>query len=267
MDKNVISIQMEWAYSPSSYLEGLVPLECEGYTLQIDNGKAIANVEPSFYEVNKDIDNVLTKKIENYFLATQLFTHKSFTLSKPMRTDVLVSGERVRYHQLNALLNIVVSLKEDLIIKGQGGNIILDTKIESLSKCQWLAKAINQYRETDITLDHMLQSYKNSVDDHANELVHLYEIREVLSKCFGSKKSAIKKLQIKKGTWKIIGDLANAPILKQGRHRGGAAGQLRPASEEELSKARSAAKKLIESYLQYLENTSNASNVDVKHLD
>ena len=69
MTKDVISIQLEWTYTPATYLEEPVSLEFNGGSIKIDNGKAIATLEPIFFDENKKIRNVLTQKIENYFFS------------------------------------------------------------------------------------------------------------------------------------------------------------------------------------------------------
>lgn len=258
MTKDVISIQLEWTYSPATYLEESISLESNGCSIKIDNGKAIATLEPIFFDENKNICSVLTQKIENYFFAVQLLTHASFELSEPVRTDILNNGKRTIYLEFHDSISISSSISADLIIKDFSDNIVLDTKQERLNKQRWFAGAINRFRATDITLAHMLQSYQKSVDDPDNELVHLYEIRDALNQHFGSKKKAIKQLQIKESTWDEIGKLANALPLKQGRHRGSSVGQLREATQTELREARTAARNLIESYLQSLEKSLNS---------
>lgn len=258
MAKDVISIQLEWTYSPATYLEESISLEIDGCSIKIDNGKAMATLEPSFFEENKDIRDALTHKIENYFFAVQLFTHAGFNLNEPVRTDILNNGKRTIYLEFHDSISISSSISADLIIKDLSDNVVLDTKQERLNKQRWFAGTINRFRATDITLAHMLQSYQKSVDDPDNELVHLYEIRDALNQHFGSKKKAIKQLQIKESTWDEIGKLANALPLKQGRHRGSSVGQLREATQTELREARTAARNLIESYLQSLEKSLNS---------
>jgi hypothetical protein len=92
-----------------------------------------------------------------------------------------------------------------------------------------------------------------SVRDPANALVHLYEIRDALSKHFGNDTAARKALGISINKWERLGILANDPSLKQGRHRGGSLGALRDATVKELGEARRIARSLIEGYLEYLE--------------
>ena len=89
--------------------------------------------------------------------------------------------------------------------------------------------------------------------DPDNELVHLYEIRDGLSKRFGDERAAKSALGIAPSAWSRIGQLCNDEALRQGRHRGKSVGGLRDATDAELMEARGIARSMIESYLQYLE--------------
>jgi hypothetical protein len=81
--------------------------------------------------------------------------------------------------------------------------------------------------------------------DPANELVHLYEIRDALSEKFGSQSKARRELVITREQWNGLGALADRAPLREGRHRGKHPGRLRDATSEELNEARSIAKSMI----------------------
>ena len=72
----------------------------------------------------------------------------------------------------------------------------------------------------------MVDSYVKAMQDPANELVHLFEIREAAWKHFGKKEAAVQKaFGIDKSKWRDfgwseLGRLANDASLRQGRHRG-----------------------------------------------
>jgi len=102
----------------------------------------------------------------------------------------------------------------------------------------------------------LLASYTAAVNDPANELVYLYEIRDALSKRFKDDTSAREAMGLSRSEWSRLGQLANNDPLIQGRHRGKSFGALREASDEELSEARNIARKLVEAYLFYLEESN-----------
>ena len=109
------------------------------------------------------------------------------------------------------------------------------------------------HRAKNATLDAMLRSYAAAVRDPNNELVHLYEIRDALSKKFDGEQPARAALvAITSAQWSRLGLLGNELPLRQGRHRGKATTPLRDATKGELTQARGIARAMIEAYLQYL---------------
>jgi len=100
----------------------------------------------------------------------------------------------------------------------------------------------------------LLNSYKSAMNDPNNEFVHLYEIRDALSKKFGGENKACKALNISGPQWSQLGNLTNNPSLRQGRHRGKNPGTLRNATVEELTEARNIAFFFVEAYFKYLES-------------
>lgn len=253
----VITVQLEWQYSPETYLEGSIKILFDGGDLEIKDGIAIAKIDPNLYHTNSSIREVLTQKIENRLYAVQLLTHKDFELSKPTRMDIRADGKINFFLEVESLVQSMRLETADLIQKDRNGNIISDTKKERLDKQKHFATLLEKHRNTDATLDQMLKSYQKSVKDPENELVYLYEIRDSLAERFGSKKSAIYKLGITTDDWDEIGELANNLPLKQGRHRGKAIGILRDAEINELERARKSVTYLIEKYAKYLEMRRN----------
>lgn len=96
------------------------------------------------------------------------------------------------------------------------------------------------------------------MNDPDDELGHLYEIRDALSRKFGgSDERARSTLGISLKKWSNFGKLCNHEPLKQGRHRGEHE-TLRDATDAELSEARGTAKAMIEAYLKYLDITATS---------
>lgn len=249
----VISVQLEWQYSPENYLEEPILIEFQGVELEIKDGVAVAAIAPEVFHVDELIREELTKKIESRLHAVQIMTHKDFELSKPSRTDIREDGKNNQF--LEAELCVITSCvgTVDFVVHDKDGNVVSDSKRDRLDKQHALATLIDKHWEHDTTLDLMLKSYNHSVKDPNDELVHLYEIRDALANRFSSTRNAIKALGITKGEWDEIGKLANILPLKQGRHRGQSAGTLRDAEPAELEMARESAFHLINKYLMYLE--------------
>jgi hypothetical protein len=120
-------------------------------------------------------------------------------------------------------------------------------KIESLMKIQ------NAIIKNE-TVSRMFTSYMNSISDPANELIHLFEIRDAIHIFFGNKSKATKALSFDEEKWVLLGNICNGLPLKQGRHRGRTKPKLRDATEQELEQARSISKEMIELMVEYLNN-------------
>lgn len=251
----VITVQLEWKYSPENYLEEPIAILFEGGDLEIKDGIAIAKIDPDLYHADSSIREILTRQIESRLHAVQIMTHKDFELSKSSRADIRDDGKKNHFLEVEScVMTMSMSIGTvDLIVKDKDGNVVSDTKKERLDKQKHFATLVDKHRNSDSTLDQMLKSYQKSVKDPDDELVHLYEIRDSLSERFGSKNSAIHKLGITITDWGEIGKIANTLPLKQGRHRGKAVGALRDADIAELEEARKSVVYLIEKYLEYLE--------------
>lgn len=252
----VVIVQLEWKYSPENYLEEQISVPFEGVSLEVGSGRALAAIDPVAFQNNETMRNDLHRLIESRLHAVQIMTHTDFELSKPLRIDIGEGGKKNYFLEVDSIVKTVSMGSVDFIVKDKDGNIVSDSKKERLEKQKWFACTVDKYRSKDNTLDQMLKSYQMSVKDSDNELVHLYEIRDALSKKFRSKENAIKHLAITSNKWDEIGELANNRPLKQGRHRGKSAGFLRDAELSELEQGRKLAANLIERYLEYL--THNA---------
>ena len=250
----VVTVQLEWKYSPSTYLEEPISISFEGGDLEIKEGIAIANIDPEVFHENSSIKGDLTREIESRLHAVQIMMHKDYDLSKPARTDIGEDGIKNHFLEVESCVVTMSVGTVDLVVKDKDGNVVSDSKRERLDKQEQFAQLVSKHRSADATLDQMLKSYQKSVKDPDDELVHLYEIRDSLSQRFGSKKNAITKLGITSNDWDEIGKVANTLPLKQGRHRGKSVGALRDAELSELQKARKSVVYLIEKYLEYLES-------------
>lgn len=249
----IVTVQLEWKYTPDTYLEEPISISIEEGDLEIKDGIAVAKIDPTLYHANDSIRDDLTRQVESRLYAVQIMTHKDFDLSKPSRTDIREDGKKNHFLEVESCVMTMSVGMVDLIVKDRDGNVVSDIKRERLDKQKQFAYLVDKHRSSDATLDQMLISYQKSVKDPDDELVHLYEIRDSLFEKFGSKKNAIKKLGLTNNEWNDIGKLANALPLKQGRHRGKSVGTLRDADIAELEKARKSVACLIEKYLEYLE--------------
>lgn len=247
-------IVAEWNYEPKDYFEDTFIIEYDNCTIEIKSGIAKAQISPIHIDNADEIINKLNQDLESRFLAVQVMTHQKFKLCKPSRYDLRKDGTKHIYLQVEDIVCLSDCSPIDIIIRDKDGNLISDTKQERIDKKKWFSETSAKYRCKNHTLNQMLNSYSSSVSDPNNELVHLYEIRDAVSKEFGGESNSRSKLDITKNEWSDFGLIANKKPLLQGRHRGNNAGALREAEVSELGTVRKIASKMVENYLIYLEN-------------
>jgi hypothetical protein len=251
-------VVLEWTFSPSDYFEDLVHIKRDDYEMVIDSGKVEAKIKPDVYQKNAKMREDLHRALNDRFLGVQLLTHKSYQLSKASMYRLHPDGRKdvTLFVESCEIVSLVGGV--DLIVRDKNGNVVSDSKKDRIKKKKELAELVEKYRKKDATLSSLLKSYQMSVNDPNNELVHLYEIRDALSKKFGGESAARDALNISSTQWSRFGQLANNEPLKQGRHRGKFE-SLRDATEAELMEARNFARHLVESYLMYLKRMEAGS--------
>jgi hypothetical protein len=246
------TVILEWAFSPPNYFEEPIHIIRDQYDMIINNGKVEVRIKPEVYNNDPKMRDKLHKSLNDRFLGTQLVSHEDYKLSDSImhllhpdgRKDTMIIGKG----------GICVSGagQVDFIKKDEKGNIIKDSKRERIDKKKQLSELTEKYCVKDPLVKSLLNSNSMSVKDPANELVHLYEIFEALSKHFGGEVAAGKALGVSNNKLRRLRKLANAEPLKQSRHRGNFR-SLREATKKELNEARNIAQSLVESYLEYLE--------------
>lgn len=134
----------------------------------------------------------------------------------------------------------------DVIVHDAAGNVVSDTKAERKTREDAFAqRAANKAPKSPI-LRRVLASSRTAASDSANELVHLYEVRDALAEHYGGEKGARATLGIPASEWDRLGRLANDPAIAQGRHRGRKVGPQREATVDELTEVRSIVRDWVE---------------------
>lgn len=252
-------VVLEWTFSPPGYFEEPIYIRRNDYEMTIDNGKVEARINPDAYDKEHKMRDVLHDELNYRFLGVQLRTHKPYELSKASMYRLHPDGRKdVTVFRESGILT-VTGHPPDIVVKDKDGNTISDSRKERIKKKKELADLIETYRSKDPLIASLLGSYNSAVNDPDNELVHLYEILDALKRRFcGKEATAQTALGISDRQWSRLKRLANGkPLLRQGRHRGKGAGELRDATEAELKDARSIASSLIERYLEYLEKVAH----------
>jgi hypothetical protein len=92
---NIVSIFLEWVYTPENYFEGPVTISFEGGEIEIDQGKVLAEVAPEVFAGNADLADDLDDTVENRFHDAQLKNNRSYDLSMPFKVVVRADGSRI----------------------------------------------------------------------------------------------------------------------------------------------------------------------------
>jgi hypothetical protein len=250
-----LKARIKWHYRPTDYFEEPYQSEFDGIALKINAGEIIAEIDIKRYEQNPGIRQSLMGHIKGLFEGVMLLSHMGFDISEgAVEKDRPGGGKEI---ELSAHLSAYVMASDnvDIQIKDAQGTVIADTRQDRVAAKRTLAELVASKRGSDQTLDAMLKSYANAVRDPADELIHLYEIRDALKDRFGdeaSARNAVGIIGISGTKWKTLGRLANNEPLKQGRHRGKKSSELRDATPQELEEARSIAREMIVLYARQL---------------
>jgi hypothetical protein len=140
---------------------------------------------------------------------------------------------------------VITGFPVDIRITDSIGAIVHDTKAARILEDTLILRTIALKASTSPTLGRMLESYGRSIEDPANALVHLYEIRDAVSAHLGGDIAARTRLKISLVDWKTLGRLANDEPIAEGRHRGKNE-SLRTATAKEIAEARTIGRRLIE---------------------
>jgi hypothetical protein len=219
-----------------------------GYLLAIADGIAVATLTNLTDPIPPDLLASIEHKLHGLMSARQLLTHTPYTLEGPRIIQHRADGNRTVALTTGARAVLVTGGQADFIIQDSSGKIVKDSKAERIADHLAFIEVVGNALGKHPLLHKLLKSYNTAVNDPANELVHLYEIREAIGKHYRGETQARLALGITRGQWQRLGGLANDEPLKEGRHRGKHPGGLRNATPEELNEARSIARQLIEAF-------------------
>jgi hypothetical protein len=255
-------ILTNWIYAPEDIFEKEFELSQPNHTIRVGKGTFEVVVTGNLSRDDRAIRDEIERELRALLAGAQIGADSPVTLELKSFARTASDGRRGRGVTIfaeTAMMRVTMGTP-DIIIKDKDGNVVSDTKAERIVAKQTRGQRILRHR-SDATLSAIIASYQASLDDRANALVHLYEIRDALKSKFRNEKSAIATLGIG-SAWKYIGKLADNEAIREGRHRGtfSAAG-LRAATADELSNAREAAAALIEAYLDYLDGNAAVSAV------
>ncbi|WP_169981109.1 hypothetical protein [Tautonia rosea] len=251
---NETRLVLEGSYTPGDYFEGPVSLRGAGYTLTIDDGSIVATIDLPDPHVGQALRPEIEQAIGRVFDAQQVMTCRPHERTRLGMTRHHPDGRKDVWVLAESIIAITSVHPIDFRVTNAEGQITCDSRAERLD-------ARRQFREQcvrhagDPTLSKLLASLTRSVDDPPNALVHLYEVRDALKDHFDGEQEARPRLGITRADWSYLGKISNDEPVREGRHRGLHC-ELRPASEDELERARSIARQMIRAYTDHLDRSN-----------
>jgi hypothetical protein len=260
-------VVLEWKYSPADYLGFPFEIKQNDYTITAADGKAEAKVNSVAYEANSSMRSELNDVLESAFLGAQLSNDKTYNLSRPAWTRTEHADGHKDYILEAESGSFKITMGSAVLSKcDKDGNVIVDLETRRTNK---YIDLIHKHHNDEVLIK-LLKSRNASMNDSDNELTHLYEIYDALSRKFRGNKTADSRVAIStlgkyqnvppknwEDKWKEFTRLCNDAPLKQGRHRGKHE-TLRDATDAELFEVRGTAKAIIETYLRYLDAAANS---------
>ena len=252
---NEIKLILDGSYTPGDYFEEPVSLQGAGYAVVIADGSIVATVDEPDPQVGQALRPEIERAIGRVFGAQQAMTCRPHEKTRLGMTRHHPDGRKDVWLSIDEPITATATVHPiDFRITNAEGQVTCDSRAERLIDQK-------QFREQcvrhagDSTLSKLLASSKQSVDDRPNALVHLYEVRDALKDHFGGEQKARERLGIPKSDWSFLGRISNDEPVREGRHRG-LHGELRPASEDELERARSVARQMIRAYMDHLDRSN-----------
>lgn len=246
---------VEWGYTPADFFPRSFSQCVAGQWFQVGRGCVKATIDTAHQEWSESLPDALHGVVLWMFQRQQVRNYRQFELLHYTVQHVAEDGSTSWSTSHAGVLTMSGDLATcHLASNGnpvQGGLSPGGSQEERL-----ILASISRDMVSDAVLCKMLNSLGRAIDDQANELVHLYEIRDALRKRFDGEAKARPALGVSSTDWKRLGRLANDYALRQGRHRGEHAGELRDATPDELEQARSIARDMIDAYIRYLERSS-----------
>ena len=229
--------EVEWSYDPPDFFESDHRVNTADYELLFRSGQATAALASPQDPVSEDLERTIEKHVRTIMLTRQLKNRREYKVTGPH----IYQHEQDKKHVTVRVGSAVVMCSAgqvDLVTTDSEGRMVRDTRAERIAddgtELDFLAAKALKSR----SLHGMLESYSRSISDPNNELVHLYEVRDAIAEHYGSEAAGRAALSIRKTEWQTLGFLSNVEALNQGRHRGKHTGVLRPATADELTKAR-----------------------------
>jgi hypothetical protein len=250
---------LEWTYEPADLFEEPVVFTWSGGEVRIEGGRVRGTFDPEYYTQGREFRDAAHEIVLGRFQAQQIQTQTLFDLSPASMSREHGDGRRDVTAFMETAKVSLTGHPVDIVLRDAEGNVVEDTKATRTIKHRRFGESVIDLLTTDPTLKKIMNSFDKALRDKGNLLVHLYEIRDAISKEYGSEKNARNSVKVTGADWSKFGRMVNDDPLLEGRHRGKHTG-LRNCTKDEISFATGFAQALIEGYVVDKTSKVNQSN-------
>jgi hypothetical protein len=245
---------VSWHLQPAPLIEEPYSLSTNGAEVSASAGEVAITIPHSPGGVSASRLLQLRTVAEAHAAAAAISRGIGWRLEGPAIAHVGDDGSRTVQLTMGASAVFIVE-DVDTLVTDADGTVIHDSRRVRLNRQRELADLFIAAGAEDSLLTYLVEALQRARQRPDYELLHLYEIRDAVSKRFGADKRARKKLGISKDDWSFLGRLANHEPLEGSRHRGehlAGGAPLPPPTSDQLHRARAIAVAIIEAYARWI---------------
>jgi hypothetical protein len=199
---SVVTVVLAWEFTPHDYFEQSFTVSRDDYTMAVDNGTVRATVDVAVFDATPNMKDTLCADLDARFVASQLFNHRPYELSRPTMARLRPDGSgdifaEPKGEQARVSAGVVGVQKVD-------ADGTFDSRAERREHERLLADRISAH-SGDGLLGELKAFFQRAMQEPDNELWHLYDIRDALSKKFGGEKNTRAALGGSADEWSRLG--------------------------------------------------------------
>lgn len=256
MENDAEKIYFQWEYTPANYFEQEVRIDANEFSGFIKDGTVQVHPKPGSV-ISDELRELVAEEVKVCFQTRKMLKRAPYNLNGPVVCTETVSGtKRIMF---TTVVDTAISGSIDFTVVDSEGNVISDSKKERIERESHFLDKVTRGAGRSKLVRALVQSYSNSVDDSANELIYLGEISEALEKEFGKISLVAKVLGVEQDRIGRLYNLSSKDGISTGRHRGRRITSLSKPPQEEISRAREVAKELIAAYASFVSGEGNRS--------
>jgi hypothetical protein len=239
--------RIEWQYSPPTFFEDRAEHRFASGTVTLDGGLAIFLPDRPREFTDTDVA-AITEQLRTVLDVRRFQTNgTAYTLGGRNVIHEYADGRRDGTAQVEGVEVKAQCGLADAVSYDSNGKLIADTKAERSARDADERVTLSAECHSSPRLRSMIASFNAATDEPDVALVRLFEVWDAAADEFGKHKAAA-VLGLDKDDWNTLKTIACDGRIREGRHRGLAAPDLRPASTKELAEARRIVVQIIRAF-------------------